>query len=150
MNKPSYILYRCYNENGTLVYIGLSISVLNRLCQHKSYSEWFHQTDTIKLERFKDINTLRKAEKKAIEKEKPIFNIKHLSEITRKQTSVVGLHYLALHLGIPAGRIRAELQYNRFQLKPLGTNPYKWLIGNVEAQLKNKNIRQYINGLKKK
>ena len=55
--------------------MGISLSSIQRLIQHKSQSDWFDLISRIEIENYSDRIAALKAEKKAIEDEKPLFNI---------------------------------------------------------------------------
>jgi len=74
-----YVLYRAYDDKEKLLYVGQSISVMNRLKQHMKSSEWSGIVNNITLQRFKNQRQLSRAELKAIEEEKPVYNIAHNS-----------------------------------------------------------------------
>lgn len=68
-------LYRHYDENGTLLYVGVSLSAINRLAQHRSSAIWYDQIAKIEIETYPDRKSVLRAEKDAIQKEHPLFNI---------------------------------------------------------------------------
>jgi hypothetical protein len=45
-------LYRHYNKDGTLLYVGISLSAVGRLGQHKRNAEWFWSIRRIEVEYF--------------------------------------------------------------------------------------------------
>lgn len=67
-------LYRHFDENQILLYVGVSLNPIVRLTQHRNKSKWFHAIRKIEIEVFKSRKEALKAETKAIEKEKPIYN----------------------------------------------------------------------------
>jgi excinuclease UvrABC nuclease subunit len=69
-------LYRHYNTTGILLYVGISISAIKRLSEHAVQSRWFNQIAVIKIEKFETRKEAQLAEKQAIERENPLFNIK--------------------------------------------------------------------------
>ena len=71
------ILYRAYDENEKLIYIGQSARFSERMKQHIKSSEWSGLVDTWKLQRFDTQEKLSTQEKIAIEKEKPLYNKTH-------------------------------------------------------------------------
>ena len=71
------ILYRAYDENEKLIYIGQSTRFSERMKQHIKSSEWSGLVDTWKLQRFDTQEKLSTQEKIAIEKEKPLYNKTH-------------------------------------------------------------------------
>jgi|SRR5262245_7516044 len=70
-----YILYRHFDAEGTLLYVGASCDPFKRAREHMNESNWFHEVATITLERFLTAELLNEAEKLAIQREGPIFNI---------------------------------------------------------------------------
>lgn len=70
-------LYRHYDNKGILLYVGISLSAVARLCQHRDHSQWFKDISKVTIEKYEDRKTALLAEKEAIRKEKPTWNIKH-------------------------------------------------------------------------
>ena len=68
-------LYRMYDANGELLYIGISIKVMSRLDGHWSSKDWIGQVETITIERHATAEELENAEREAIKAEKPKHNI---------------------------------------------------------------------------
>jgi hypothetical protein len=68
-------LYRYFGEDGTLLYIGVSLSAVQRLAQHRIHAPWFDQIKRIELETFATRQQAEAAERAAIIKEMPLFNI---------------------------------------------------------------------------
>lgn len=81
-------LYRHFDAENRLLYVGISLSTLQRLGQHKSNSEWFRLISVVKIEEFPDIEKAKKAERDAIKKEKPLYNIAHKEIIKEKKESI--------------------------------------------------------------
>lgn len=67
-------LYRAFNGENELLYVGISHSVMARIGQHKSAGVWHGKCVRITLEHFATRELARKAENKAIKKEYPIYN----------------------------------------------------------------------------
>ena len=74
-------LYRHFDENGALLYVGISLSAVQRLKQHEK-SGWFEDIATVTIESFDTRELALIAESKAIRQERPIHN-KLLSTIKR-------------------------------------------------------------------
>jgi|TARA_R100000084_G_scaffold88954_1_gene42999 hypothetical protein len=72
-----YVLYRAYDDNEKLLYVGQSTSVMSRLKHHIKSSEWSGMVSNITLQRFKNERQLFRAELKAIQEEKPVYNRSH-------------------------------------------------------------------------
>ena len=70
-------LYRHFDEKGNLLYVGVSLSVMARLSQHRSASEWFGDIARVEIEHHPNRGAALEAEKKAIREEKPKHNIAH-------------------------------------------------------------------------
>lgn len=77
MKKQKTDVYRHYDKDGILLYVGISLSTLSRLSQHKEISSWYHKIVTIKIEKFESRYEALKAEEEAIIMERPIHNIMH-------------------------------------------------------------------------
>lgn len=68
-------LYRHYNGEGLLLYVGISLSAINRFIQHKQISGWANQVTKIEIEVFDTREDALKAETLAINNENPVYNI---------------------------------------------------------------------------
>ena len=71
--KPT-ALYRAYSSTDELLYVGVSISVMARLSQHKSSADWFDGTSRIDVEWYPTRQKALAAEMQAIKTEYPIYN----------------------------------------------------------------------------
>jgi predicted GIY-YIG superfamily endonuclease len=72
---PTY-LYRHFDANGVLLYIGVSLSFINRLQQHEDSSFWANQIRVVKAELFSNRRAAIEAETEAIREERPKHNTK--------------------------------------------------------------------------
>lgn len=79
-------LYRHFDAEGCLLYVGVSKSVLVRTSQHKRGSDWFDQVVRIDIERFSTLDDAMAAEQHAIETEKPKHNLRHGSRKVSRTT----------------------------------------------------------------
>lgn len=70
-------LYRHFDSNNELLYVGISLSALVRLGQHKEHSHWYHSIVRVEIEQFPSRKEALLAETKAIENENPKHNKKH-------------------------------------------------------------------------
>lgn len=68
-------LYRWYDKEGNLLYVGISISAISRASQHKSSSDWYKEARYMTIEKCKNRHFALKKEMRAIKTEKPIWNI---------------------------------------------------------------------------
>lgn len=74
-------VYRFFDADGDLLYIGRTASMGVRLAEHASTngrsSHWFKKARTIKVEHFDSTTAAFHAEREAIRAEHPRFNVKH-------------------------------------------------------------------------
>ncbi len=68
-------LYRHFDKNGALLYVGISLSAVARLSQHRSRSNWFDSIARVEIEAFPTREAALKAERRAITEESPAFNV---------------------------------------------------------------------------
>ena len=68
-------LYRHFDADGRLLYVGVSLCALMRLRQHQGSSHWAGSIASITIEKFPDRHSASAAEMRAIEWEKPAHNI---------------------------------------------------------------------------
>lgn len=67
-------LYRWFDEQGRLLYVGISVSPLTRQSQHQATSAWYPRACAQSLEWFSSRHEAHIAEIKAIHTENPLFN----------------------------------------------------------------------------
>lgn len=67
-------LYRHFDRDDILLYVGISLSAVTRLSQHKNQSPWYDYISKITIENHLTKQDARTAEKKAIIKENPLYN----------------------------------------------------------------------------
>ena len=67
-------LYRHFADDGVLLYVGVSLSTIARLRSHQK-SAWFNRIAKITIERFPNRKVALKAERRAIRKEAPVYNV---------------------------------------------------------------------------
>ncbi len=70
-------LYRHRDKNGTLLYVGISLSVAARLAQHEATSHWFAEVTQVDVEYFPTRDEACAAERVAIQTEHPRCNKAH-------------------------------------------------------------------------
>lgn len=71
------ILYRWWDADGNLLYVGKSVSVFARITAHRRNSAFFREAAAMTLERFDFPESLSAAEVAAIRKEMPLYNVQH-------------------------------------------------------------------------
>lgn len=76
--KPESItsLYRHFDANRNLLYVGISLNAIARLEQHRQ-SRWSGRIATVEIEYFQTRDEAIEAERKAIQIEQPKWNITH-------------------------------------------------------------------------
>ena len=67
-------LYRHFDKHGSLLYVGISLSALGRLQQHKK-ARWISKVTKVTIEVFESREVALMAEAKAIKDENPTYNI---------------------------------------------------------------------------
>jgi len=72
MTKQTH-LYRHFDAEGNLLYVGISKSTMDRLAQH-SEKDWYSSISNVTIEKFDERNDAIIAERKAIIAERPIWN----------------------------------------------------------------------------
>lgn len=70
-------LYRHFDCEGRLLYVGISLNALNRLAEHKQTAEWFWRIARVEVTAYATRRSALKAERLAIQREKPLHNVKH-------------------------------------------------------------------------
>jgi len=71
-------LYRFFNANGALLYIGISLSAVHRASQHKGDKAWWSDVSKMTVERISGTRAdALAAERRAIVQEKPLHNVVH-------------------------------------------------------------------------
>jgi hypothetical protein len=73
-------LYRQFNNEGKLLYVGISLSHLQRLGCHKANAHWFNRISRVEIEHFPSWAEAKTAEDRAIIEEKPECNIPTASQ----------------------------------------------------------------------
>lgn len=66
--------YRHFDAEGRLLYVGISLSAVERLRQHVARSGWSSEIASITVETHPDRETAMAAEKHAVAHERPLFN----------------------------------------------------------------------------
>lgn len=73
-NNDTTELYRHFNSDGKLLYVGVSISAVERLRQHRQSAAWFFDIATITIEKCDTREDALARELIAIKGEAPLFN----------------------------------------------------------------------------
>ena len=75
MNHDTTDLYRYYDSDGRLLYVGISFSAIARAAQHRSDKGWWRDVDRMTVERMPTRCDAEVAERHAIINEKPLHNV---------------------------------------------------------------------------
>ena len=70
-----HVLYRMFNEHDQLLYVGITMNPPARFKHHKFNKQWWEQVASVDLQHFPSKQALRAAERKAIQKECPLYNV---------------------------------------------------------------------------
>ena len=68
------VLYRFFDSQGTLLYVGISRDWISRIGQHQKHADFYSAVAGMTLERFPDRQSVVEAELEAIKNENPLFN----------------------------------------------------------------------------
>ena len=107
--NKGFELYRHYDANGLLLYVGMSSDTIRRLGQHASSSSWYPDIAKVVVEGCLDANDARRRETDAIRSERPIHNnlgqrLRPDEELTRPRKQRIlekaGLRYVAAWLPV--------------------------------------------------
>lgn len=77
-------LYRHISADGELLYVGIALTPVERMRDHKKGSRWFEQVATVTLEWFDTRALALAAEAAAIKAERPVYNKTHSGRLPRK------------------------------------------------------------------
>jgi hypothetical protein len=78
-------LYRHFNAEGELLYVGISLSAINRLGQHKDNSHWFDSICRVDIQNFDTREEAVNAETLAIRDEKPKHNVRKQIDLKKEK-----------------------------------------------------------------
>lgn len=73
-NTDKTKLYRHFDSEGALLYVGISLSPTYRLSQHRLTASWFDDIATVTIEDYPSRSAALEAEARAIHAEHPIYN----------------------------------------------------------------------------
>ncbi len=78
-------LYRHYSKDGTLLYVGVSLSAIKRLSEHNKESRWFPTISRVEIETYATREEALQKEKQTIKEETPLWNRMHNRRLDRAQ-----------------------------------------------------------------
>lgn len=97
-------LYRHFSETGELLYVGVSLSLLQRIIGHRGKSHWFDEVSRIEIIRFSDTAEMLAAEKEAIRLENPKYNT------SQAYYGYMTIPEAARHVGMSVGWVREKIR----------------------------------------
>lgn len=93
-------LYRYYDKNNVLLYVGISVNAVYRFTQHKNKSSWVDDIERIEIEKFESKKEASEAEVKAIRNEKPLYNVIHQGDSEDFIQATTGPSYMCKEYGL--------------------------------------------------
>ena len=99
--NDTYVLYRFFTGDGRLLYVGMTRNPARRFEQHGGTKSWWSEVERIEMEHHATLDALREAERRAIESDHPIHNIRMNGGTKREPHQVSG------HCGLEKGRVYA-------------------------------------------
>lgn len=94
----SQTLYRFYDREYTLLYVGITSSLGHRLGQHEASKPWWGEVSTVDVEHFSTREELELAEIRAIKLESPTHNVAHAGVTLSKDRSIVAATLRRLYI----------------------------------------------------
>lgn len=79
LGPGTHHLYRHFDASGRLLYVGISLHAIARLAEHKQTAAWFWNIARVEVTAYATKRTAAKAERMAVQREKPLHNIVHAS-----------------------------------------------------------------------
>lgn len=76
-DERTHALYRFYDTDGNLLYVGITLNPAHRWKQHAHDKPWWHQIATISVQTYPNREAVLEAERAAIIAERPRHNIVH-------------------------------------------------------------------------
>lgn len=73
----NHVMYRLYSEDGELLYIGITSDIVARMAGHRADKYWWTEVCTKRFEYLESRAELEAAERLAIIREKPLYNLTH-------------------------------------------------------------------------
>lgn len=73
--KTPHVLYRFYDEDGSLLYIGITLDLPARMRAHRGDKPWWTEVYRIEIEHFDSRPEVDRAERESILNERPKYNV---------------------------------------------------------------------------
>lgn len=75
ISKLKHDVYKAYNTDGQLLYVGVSVNVFKRLKEHKQYAAWIPDTERIYVVQYLNRSAALAEEARCIREDGPVYNI---------------------------------------------------------------------------
>ena len=82
-----YYLYRYFDKNRTLLYIGMTNNFDQREASHRRYAKWWKSAGTKTIKKYRNQKCAEQAEIDAIAKESPMFNVTGNGQLLNRKDS---------------------------------------------------------------
>lgn len=73
--ERKFLVYRCFNSDGDLLYVGQTTEGMRRLRQHEQDKSWWHEVETVTRQTCQSQEEMNEVELRAIREENPRYNI---------------------------------------------------------------------------
>jgi len=117
----NFVLYRYFNSQGDLLYVGITGDQLRRQKQHNKNSKWFSLVFSAHFEHFDSLEKVLLAEQKVIKTEKPLHNVIYNNENTIKI--------------VKSKRNRKSWKWQGYSIRELPSGKFQLRIGNTQKSL---------------
>lgn len=74
--QRSQTLYRFFDERESLLYVGITCNPGTRIGKHRQEKDWWNAVAHIDMERYPSRESVLEAEREAIKRERPLYNIR--------------------------------------------------------------------------
>lgn len=120
-------LYRFYDVDGRVLYIGIAMGVHCRWARHAQEKRWWQEVASARLEHFPTREAATEAERAAIADEEPVYNVL-LNKGPHRRRSKAGV---GVNMGIPGPLHRQAKAMAARQGVPL----YEYLAATIEREV---------------
>lgn len=119
--QPHYV-YRCYDAEGRLIYVGCSGVPRQRMEQHRLSSWWFDQVERIRYVVFPNKQYALDKEREAIAEENPRWNLRGRQKALWAAEDYEDVHFALMKTGASDKRVQrhADEARRRYDLDLLG------------------------------
>lgn len=109
-------LYRHFDADGRLLYVGISLSAIHRLSQHMAASSWADEIVSVTIVRFETREEAHAAEREAIRAEAPVHNLLRYAVKLETVNATDGEHDVEAVLDNDEAGIERDIERARYEL----------------------------------